>query len=175
MSNPLKEITLPANVEIGDFGCVEGDLTAAYNRNNKCAGVYKYQGDNWRFSPDTGKFTDWDITAHKEMEELAIQQEKAIEEIKMSKEGRKLSILQSYFSSPIPKEIWDVMPDDFRNYIRKEILNGMSSVYYTPMLPEKVVEEHPLMRTMNETITVSHGPLASRTYNARTGVCVAMS
>jgi len=182
MSNPLKEIILPANVEIDDIGCTEGDLTSAYIRNAKCAGTYKYQGDNWKLLLDTEKFTDWDISAHKEMEKLAIEQEEAIkkiekmiEKMKMSKKGRKLISLQGYFSSPIPKEIWDAMPGGFREYIRREILSGESFIHYTPMLPEKMIEENPLMRIMSETITVTYGPLASRTYNARTGECLVMS
>lgn len=83
--------------------------------------------------------------------------------------------LLRYFNNPIPKEIWDEMPRSFRNYIRKELIFGYSNVRYTPKLPKEYVEEHPMMRMWEETITIDNGPLASRTYNARTGVYVAMS
>jgi len=181
MSNPLKEIILPAKVEIDEAGCTDSDLTSAYIRNHRRAGVYKYQGDNWRFIPDAEIFSEWDINAYNEMEELAIEQEnlvkridqrieKIFQKIKMSEKGRRLSKLQGYFRFPISKEIWDAMPDEFRDYIRKELSSEESYVSYTPILPEEILEGHPMMRLKCETITVSNG-YESLTYDARTGKC----
>ena len=183
MSNPLKEIILPAKVEIDEAGCTDSDLTSAYIRNHRHAGVYKYQGDNWRFIPDTEIFSEWDINAYNEMEDLAIEQknlvkrieqriEKIIEKIETSEKGRRLSKLQGYFRFSIPKEIWDAMPDEFREFIRKELLSEESYVSYTPILPEKINKAHPMMRLKNETITIYDGSPESRTYNARTGECI---
>jgi hypothetical protein len=167
MSNPLSKIYLPGNTEMDSWGCAEGDIYKAYKRNRKNEGFYEFKGGHWRFIKDTEKCSDWEIKIHKEMEELAIQQDKAIEDIKMSKEGRRLSSLQRYFSNPIPKEIWDEMPDKFRDYIRSEILDGSSWVSFMPASNNGIIN--------CETITVSHGPLAARGYIARTGECFMMS
>jgi hypothetical protein len=68
------------------------------------------------------------------------------------------------------------MPDNFKTYIRKEIAGGESWVSYLPVPTGKMLEETPIMRMFNyERISVSHGILASRIYNARTGQCVIMS
>ena len=185
MSNPLNSITLPANIEFDEWGCVDGDLTEAYERNNKKAGVYtcKIETDesglnegNWRYSPDVNQFNNWEIKAHEEMEDLAIRQAKAIKQLKMSNEGMRLSSLQTYFRNPFPKEIWEEMPDDFREYIRREIKNGQAFVCFNSKPAEALLEKSPLLRMKNfDTITVSYGPLAARGYNARTGECVWMS
>jgi len=177
---PLKEISLSANVELDSWGCVVGDLNEAYERNNKSAGIYRLEEKNdeyhWKLFMDKNIFTEWEINAHEEMEKLAIKQHKAIEEIKMSKEGRKLSTLQQYFRNPIPKETWEGMPEEFRESIKKVIMDPMCSVSYRPKPPENLLKEHPLFIIHNfETITVSYGPLAVRVYAAKTGAFVGMS
>jgi hypothetical protein len=133
----------------------------------------KKSATNNQKSPET--FNEWELTAYNEMKELIIRQEKEIANIKMSKEGRRLNSLQKYFNKPIPKEIWEAMPDHFREYIKNEILNGWAEVSYTHMLDEDFLKKHPSMLFLCDTITVYYGPLAARTYNARTGECVGMS
>jgi hypothetical protein len=78
--------------------------------------------------------------------------------------------------NPIPKEVWDEMPDDFKKYIRKEIRSWSSWVSYSPpMHDEKYLEENQSILSLGGTIAVSHGPLAVRIYNAKTGALVGMS
>ena len=183
--NPLKKITLPSGVEFDECGCTEGDLVSAYNRNNKSAGTYigdiKYdetgafsEGD-WRFSMDSDIFTDWEVNVHKEMENFSIAQEKAIEKIKMSKEGRKLMALQCYFRNPIPKEVWEAMPNDFKDYIKGKIYSEKTCVVFNPKSTEKQPEktdelEHAILDF--DQIIVFYDPFCQRIYNARTGECI---
>jgi len=183
--NPLKKITLPSDVELDEYGCTEGDLVSAYNRNNKSAGTYigdiknyeagLFSEGDWRFSLDTEIFTGWEINVHKEMENLSIAQEKAIEKIKMSKEGRKLIALQCYFRNPIPKEVWEVMPNDFRDYIKEKIYSEKTCVVFSPKptgkQPEKTDELEHIILDFDQ-IIVFYDSFCQQIYNARTGECI---
>jgi hypothetical protein len=86
-----------------------------------------------------------------------------------SKEAKKLKAQMQKNASPIPPDVWNEMPQMLKEIIQSAQKDG-AVVTYNPSEGKTG-----LSAILGDTVTVYYGPLMSRVYNAKTGVCVAMS
>jgi hypothetical protein len=86
-----------------------------------------------------------------------------------SKECRKLRECMKKTANPIPPDVWNEMPVMLKAIILSAQKDG-AVVNYNPSEGKTG-----FAAMFGDTVTVFYGPLMSRVYNAKTGVCVVMS